>query len=294
VLEDYEPAIAYLDRRLPVDPASYPLLIRSLLEANAHVAPLVRAELERVGEDAARLPHRLQSTPESGRLAQALTVKQHFAAALRRAETGNGKLSLQLPPGRLHELLRKQSYALTSWVRGSGQLNYRRFFDIADVAGLRTEDPSVFAAVHARSLPGLFDGTITGVRIDHIDGLREPTRYLQQLRDLVCERTDEIPYVVVEKILVERRSCRRWATAGTTGYEFAASVNGLFVEPAGFPKLAAHFAGLTGIHDFTTLVYDCKLDVMRCCFRPSWSLLRRCWLQLRNCHRKAPSAACAS
>ena len=266
VLEDHQPAIAYMDRRLPIDPASYPVLIRYLLESNDDIAPALRAELDRVAEDASRLPHRLHSTPESGRLAQALMVKQNLTSALERVQSER-QLTLPLSPERMHELLRQQSYALTYWVRGSGKLNYRRFFDIADLAGVRIEDPSVFEAIHARSLPWLLNGTITGVRIDHIDGLLDPTRYLQQLRDGVRERSGSIPYVVVEKILVGSEELpRRWATAGTTGYEFASLVNGLFVDPAGFPKLAKHFGELAGIRSFPGLVYNCKLEVMRLLF----------------------------
>ncbi|HSD09862.1 MAG TPA: alpha-amylase family glycosyl hydrolase, partial [Candidatus Binatia bacterium] len=130
---------------------------------------------------------------------------------------------------RLHELLERQAYRLAYWKAAFHEINYRRFFDINDLVGLRIEDPTVFAATHALVLRWIREGKVAGLRLDHIDGLFDPRGYLEKLRDAAGPI-----YLVAEKILSAGESLpRSWPIHGTTGYDFLNDVNGLFVDPRG-------------------------------------------------------------
>src|ERR1700712_1372969 len=121
--------------------------------------------------------------------------------------------------------------------------NYRRFFDIDDLAGVRVEDPEVFELTHGKVLELLGDGVLDGLRIDHPDGLADPAGYLERLRDSVPGRP---PRVWVEKILHPGEVLRDWPVEGTVGYEFLNEAQGLFIDPAGEEPLTALYAELVG------------------------------------------------
>ncbi len=128
----------------------------------------------------------------------------------------------------LRELLERQHYRLASWTVGRHELNYRRFFEVNTLAGVRVEDPLVFASVHQRTLKWCSEGHVQGLRIDHPDGLRDPGGYLHQLRHAAPDA-----WIVVEKILERGESLPDdWPVAGTTGYDFIQNVNAVFVSPA--------------------------------------------------------------
>src|SRR6185312_8570503 len=142
--------------------------------------------------------------------------------------------------GDLDAVLAAQHYRLEDW--RTGVPNYRRFFDIADLPAVAVEHDDVFAATHAEIVRLVQAGIVTGLRIDHIDGLRDPAEYLGRLRDATGGA-----YVVVEKILARDESLPAgWATVGTTGYEFLALAGGLFVDPDGFARMKALHRRLTG------------------------------------------------
>ncbi|HMC71141.1 MAG TPA: hypothetical protein VKJ07_18435, partial [Mycobacteriales bacterium] len=149
---------------------------------------------------------------------------------------------LNSDPDELDQFLQRQNYRLAFWGTARRELDYRRFFDISELAGLRIEDPEVFADTHQRVLAWLADGTLDGVRVDHVDGLRDPEGYLRRLH----ERAPDA-WVVVEKILESReRLPSSWPVQGTTGYDFTNLVGGLFVDPAGEAALTAVYASFTG------------------------------------------------
>ena len=136
-------------------------------------------------------------------------------------------------------VLAAQHYRLEDW--RTGVPNYRRFFDIGDLPAVAVEHEDVFAATHAEIVRLVRAGMVTGLRIDHIDGLRDPATYLGRLRDATGGA-----YVVVEKILARDEALPEgWATAGTTGYEFLALAGGLFVDPEGFARMKALHRRLT-------------------------------------------------
>jgi (1->4)-alpha-D-glucan 1-alpha-D-glucosylmutase len=163
-------------------------------------------------------------------------------------------------PDALDELLERQNYRLAYWRTAGHELGYRRFFDINSLAGLRVEDERVFQDTHALVLSWLAEGTVDGVRIDHIDGLREPETYLRRLFSAVPGG-----WIVVEKILEGDEKLRdSWPVAGTTGYEFLNRAGGLFVDPAGEAALTSIYEEFTGESvDYHALVREKKRLVLR-------------------------------
>ncbi|MEU6314776.1 malto-oligosyltrehalose synthase [Streptomyces sp. NPDC047014] len=168
-----------------------------------------------------------------------------------RAEGGvlrHGELEFPLREGTaglpLPELLAAQWYRPAWWREGTKALNYRRFFTISDLIGVRVEDPEVFTATHAKVLELVRDGVAQGLRIDHVDGLADPEQYLRRLRAAAGEHC----WVVVEKILArEERLPSAWPVAGTTGYDALHRVDGVFADPEGATELAAQYVKFTGL-----------------------------------------------
>ncbi|MBT2456185.1 malto-oligosyltrehalose synthase [Streptomyces sp. ISL-86] len=153
-----------------------------------------------------------------------------------------GTAGLPLP-----ELLAAQWYRPAWWREARTELNYRRFFTISDLIGVRVEDPAVFEATHAKVLELVRDGVAAGLRIDHVDGLADPERYLRRLRAAVGDGC----WVVVEKILArQERLPPGWPVAGTTGYDALHRLDGLFTDPAGTAELAARYRAFTGQPDW--------------------------------------------
>jgi (1->4)-alpha-D-glucan 1-alpha-D-glucosylmutase len=138
--------------------------------------------------------------------------------------------------GGLEALLERQHYRLMFWREGLRVINYRRFFDISDLAALRAEDAQVFEESHRLIFALLAQGRISGLRIDHIDGLHDPCGYLQRLRS-----QDTPPsYLIVEKILAHDEALpREWPVDGSSGYEFLARISALFVDPPGAGMIEA-------------------------------------------------------
>ncbi len=165
-----------------------------------------------------------------------------------------------ISPDRLGRLLAEQPYRLAYWRTGRERLNYRRFFDIADLVALRIEEPSAFDDVHRRVGRWVDQGWVTGLRVDHIDGLADPFGYLRQLR----ARIGEAPFLVVEKILAEdERLPEDWPVDGTTGYEFLNELNGVFVDRRGYERLMVHHDRFVGdVEPFGDLVRRIKLRLM--------------------------------
>lgn len=158
-----------------------------------------------------------------------------------------GMMEFPLAPGsesagELSAVLARQHYRLAHWSVADHELPYRRFFDVSHLMGVRVEDPEVFAATHRRVLEWLASGAIGGVRVDHVDGLREPAAYLERLRAAAPQA-----WIVVEKILARGEALRpEWPVSGTTGYEFLNRAMGLLLAPAGAAPLQACYEAFTG------------------------------------------------
>jgi (1->4)-alpha-D-glucan 1-alpha-D-glucosylmutase len=160
----------------------------------------------------------------------------------------------------LHRLLEEQYYRLAYWRVASDEINYRRFFEITDLAGLRAEDPEVFAATHAFVARLAQRGGIDGLRIDHPDGLADPRQYFERLARLFPRR-----WIVVEKILAEHEKLPgEWPVHGETGYRFANLLTGVFIDPAAEPRFDRIFRRFTGERrSFEEIARESRLLIMQ-------------------------------
>jgi (1->4)-alpha-D-glucan 1-alpha-D-glucosylmutase len=171
------------------------------------------------------------------------------------------ELSAWQAPDKLHAVLERQHFRL-AWWRGSGDVvNWRRFFDVNELAALRIEDETVFQIVHTLTFRLYEAGVIDGVRVDHIDGLADPARYARRLREKLvslnagrpADAPQDGPYLIVEKILGHGEALvRDWGVDGTTGYDFMDQVNALQHDPAGEAVLDDLWRDISG----RTVVFD--------------------------------------
>ncbi|HEX8967144.1 MAG TPA: malto-oligosyltrehalose synthase [Chloroflexota bacterium] len=248
-------SITYHEQRFPVAPDSYPMLLESVREQ-------LEDELGRRNEQVQELasiltairhlpPRRLlNAAAQEERNREKQIVKRRINTLFNALPAFRTALAAELrlvngSPGdsssfdRLDLLLDEQSYRLAFWRVAAEEINYRRFFDITELAAVRMEDPAVFTDTHRLLLRLVGEGKIHGLRIDHPDGLRDPAAYFRQLQQscLAALGADEAAsasgsrfYVVVEKILEASEHLRPdWQVHGTTGYDFLNVLNGLFV-----------------------------------------------------------------
>lgn len=182
----------------------------------------------------------------------------------------------------LDELLSTQVFALSDWRTALKEINYRRFFDIINMICLRMEETSVFEAAHRLILKLMAEGKISGLRVDHIDGLHDPEEYLERLRKKAPDA-----YVVVEKILMRGENLpASWPIQGTTGYDFLNYVNEVFINrnaEKSFDKIYRQFTGNTETYD--ELLYKYKRLVIQRYFHGDIDNLTRL---LRQVLRKTP------
>ena len=168
---------------------------------------------------------------------------------------------------RLRALLDLQHYRLLSWRRELAEINYRRFFDVNDLVGVRVEDEQVFHETHAFTLELVAGGLIDGVRVDHVDGLADPKRYLERLRAAVG---DGFP-IFVEKILSFGETLPRdWPVQGTTGYEFLNGLEDIFIDPAGYQAIEQTYRATRrlGKTTFRDIARAAKAAVLESSLRP--------------------------
>ena len=179
----------------------------------------------------------------------------------------NGKQGDSGSFGFLQRLLAEQNYKLAFWQNLNESINYRRFFTIAELVGIRVEDPVVFEATHGYILRLVSKNPYAGLRVDHIDGLRDPLAYLNRLQERLSsdETTKETSsYVLVEKILARDEGLpEEWPVSGTTGYDYLNEANRFFVNPQGEPHMEEIYSNFIGRRQtFSDVVYQKKKLVM--------------------------------
>jgi len=322
--------LAYHNRELPITPRSYATILEHRL------ADLV--ELGDTDDDV----QELRSIASSSRSLPAsrktdLASVEHVASEKRVIKRRLGRLleecpriasfldaTLELFQGvvgdpssfdPLHVLLEQQVYRLSYWRVESEEINYRRFFDINDLVGLRTEDPRVFRETHARIFAWVGDGGVTGLRIDHPDGLADPAGYFRRIQEHLFLKACHARYsqeekqpadwpgvsrfirrryrrqidnrpssrlarrfpVVVEKILTRDEPIPRdWTIDGTVGYEFLNAVNGLFVDPKASASIEATYHDFTGESThFARVLFDAKRLITRSSLASERNMLAR-------------------
>jgi len=276
--------ICYFDTKLPVAPKSYLLVLQHRLDELRHKLgaddPAFR-ELGGILAATTNLPERATlSTEMAGeRRLQREAIKERLwnlyqnSSAVREfldenVRVFNGRRRTPASFVFLDRVLAEQAYLLSYWLSANDEINYRRFFTITDLVGVRVEDPFVFEATHAVVLRLIEKGLVTGLRIDHVDGLRDPLGYLRRLQERVAggSTSGRHPpfFVLVEKILAEGEALpREWPICGATGYASLNALNGLFLDPEGCKKLDQIYQSFTGSNvRYEDLVYEKKKEVM--------------------------------
>ncbi|MBI2821201.1 MAG: malto-oligosyltrehalose synthase [Acidobacteria bacterium] len=304
--------IYYYDHRLPVAPRTYSKILSHTFSMLAGTLPEDDPrlqELQSILTALGYLPPRTETDPEkiAERFREKEIIKRRLATlSSENAEVGDAvDRTLQMlngtpgDPGSfdlLSDLIDAQAYRVAFWRVAADEVNYRRFFDINDLAAIRVEVPEVFEATHQLIFQLLEDQSVTGLRIDHPDGLWDPPRYFRQLQQRYLLQQlrarfgsdgldpklqafvaqwfpDESSgdgaqprplYIVAEKILCEGEALRQdWAIDGTTGYDFLSALNGIFVNDAScraFDRIYAQFTGSQA--DFRNLVHSAKKMIL--------------------------------
>ena len=282
--EKGEFSIFYLQHRFPVNPVEYPRILgraAEKLQQKSETGDEDLPEFQSLTSAFGHLPGRTETAPEkrAERIRDKEIHKRRLAALCARSHPITAAIeqtiaSMNGIPGNpasfdeLHELIKVQAFRLAHWRVAADDINYRRFFDVNDLAALRQENEAVFNQTHEFVLQLLKEGKIDGLRIDHPDGLYNPREYFQRLQ---CSAAQTLPecmaknhYVVAEKILTgEELLSENWPIHGTTGYDFASLVNGLFVDPDAEGKMTeAYWSFIRDRADFQELAYQCKKLVM--------------------------------
>ncbi|MDQ3386041.1 MAG: malto-oligosyltrehalose synthase [Actinomycetota bacterium] len=281
----------YYEHECPLDPKTYPMVLSSLEdlpedECSLELESLVTAFGNLPGRDATdeeALEERARDADiNKNRLARLCAESREIAHAIEeRVRRLNGVVGEPESFESLHRILEEQAYRLVFWRVASDEINYRRFFAINDLAGVRVEDEGVFEATHRFFLDLVGSGKISGLRIDHPDGLHDPAEYFQRLQKAAAgalgSDEKEPLYILAEKILAHHESLPEdWPIAGTTGYDFTNLVNGLFVDPDGEAGMDRSYRRFLGREtDFEELLYNCKKLIMRDALASELNVLSR-------------------
>ncbi|MBV9552833.1 MAG: malto-oligosyltrehalose synthase, partial [Alphaproteobacteria bacterium] len=255
----------YFEHRFPVSPLSY----RRVLTAGGPLLAPLAAEFASLKPSATGLREKADALKL--RLAEAARDPGIAAAIDGATRSWSGM------PGRaasfrpLHRLLDSQAYRLAYWRVAADEINYRRFFNINDLAGLRVELPDLFEETHRLIFQLMRKGDVDGLRIDHIDGLFDPAAYAARLRELFPSA-----YVVVEKILAHYEKLPPWPISGSTGYDFVNQILGLFVDPGGERAMSLIYRRVTGRGgDFDSVLGAAKRRIMDVNLASEMSVLAR-------------------
>ena len=245
--------LTYYEKRLPLSPQSYRIVLEPCVDA---------VPAEGIGIEVRDLVQNETVIANSRFLKDTLHRLREESPEFRRA-MDDSIARFNADPDRLDLVVQAQWYRLAYWRIASETINYRRFFDVTDLVGIRVENPEVFEARNRLILDWIAQGKVTGVRIDHIDGLHDPFNYLTKLQHRLGDF-----YVVVEKVLEHGEPLPpSFHCAGTTGYDFLDTVNALFVDPAGLGQLTELYQRFTGnTASFEDVVYERKKQVIELLF----------------------------
>lgn len=278
--------LLYGERRLPIAPGTYRYVLKiALRNLSEHKEEDFYAELQSILTALEYLPKRTETDPK--RIAERIREKQIIKRRLERRCTEAPQVQQAIEkalaqingePGdprsfdALDELLNAQSYRLAFWRVAAEEINYRRFFDVNELAAIRVELPEVFDAIHRLVLDFVKSGAATGLRIDHPDGLYLPREYFEKLQQRCAKalgsalpKDGRAIYMVAEKILTGAETLRKdWQVHGTTGYDFANQAAQLLVDSSAETEITKTFHRFVG-HSvpFGHLLYAKKLQVMK-------------------------------
>jgi (1->4)-alpha-D-glucan 1-alpha-D-glucosylmutase len=269
----------YFEHKLPINPQRYSEMLRTIVTA-------ANAESEPAGHHLITLAHDYRN-PNSPDFRGGPELKRR----LKDIEGGAEVIARGLTAYRggtdagaraLHLLLERQNYRLAYWRVAFSAVNYRRFFDVNDLAGIRVEVPATFRAIHTLVARLIATGDLQGLRLDHIDGLRDPAQYTRRLQLLVrkVRRDHGLPaqfYVIVEKILGEGEEMPNLpGVAGTTGYEWLNTISRVLVDGKGLDPLERIWRDVTGERmPFHAMLEAAKLRVIDTMLASEFTVLTR-------------------
>ncbi|MCC6589686.1 MAG: malto-oligosyltrehalose synthase [Bryobacterales bacterium] len=293
----YENGLLYLTlygNRLPMAPRSWTHLLEPLaarLEAQLGPADNTVMEAQSILTALTYLPEQSERDPNRvrERYREKEVVRRRFESLVQSSpdvqsildtviREVNGQPGIAASFDLLERLLNEQAYRLAFWRVAADEINYRRFFDINELAAIRVEDPVVFQAAHEVILRFISEGLITGLRVDHPDGLYDPAGYFEQLQQAVAQASPEAApfYVVAEKILTHHEHLRPWCIEGTVGYGFLNLLNGLYVDISHRSAFERLYRTFTGSHDsYPDQFYDAKKLVLQVAMSSELNVLAR-------------------
>ena len=302
--------IDYYEHRFPLDPKTYTMILshdiqklETSMEPDGPLLPrflsLLTAFKNLPDRHAARKPEaknerrrdkELHKMTLAGLCAESQEISGHIQRAVayfNQFDPENMNDSL------LHTLLERQAYRLAHWRVATDEVNYRRFFEVNDLIGLSAQNQAVADATHKLVDELLANGVIDGLRIDHLDGLHDPQKYLTRFSGLARRHGESAagaaaatPLVYLEKILeAHEKLPDSWPVHGTTGYDFTNQVNGIFVAPRMERELTATYERFIGSKvNFQDLVYECKKLIMKTSLSSELSVLAKELDELSECN----------
>lgn len=289
VLNEDDFALQYYEHFFPLAPETYsdiaglpPLGLRAELNDPAAVNDLIQAiETLRTAPPADAEP----ALEQFRRIVRAEPAVRRYLEE--RLEGINGAPGDSASFDQLDAILARQHYRLTYWRISGEEINYRRFFDINDLAGIRVEREDVFEETHRLLLELVVQGLVTGIRIDHVDGLYDPGAYLAHLRSRLREVSGREVPVYVEKILEAEERLPGWPVEGTTGYEFMARTDGLLIARAGSREMTQTYERFTGRSiRFRDVVYGAKRQITESAFAGEINVLSMQLHHIAQRHRR--------
>jgi len=298
--------VAYGDRRWPVAPRTTGRILDLALERlTLSMDDPSLHELQSIRTAISHMPHASETAPASRqergrekeiikrRLGELCTRSAEVRDAIEVAlvaknpsAVGHGDIEW------LDALLADQNYRLAYWRVATEEINYRRFFDINELAAIRMEDPRVFEATHSLVLELVGRGAVTGLRLDHTDGLYEPQAYFKLLQERLRAARGGLEgdvYVVAEKILEPNELLpRSWRIAGTSGYDFLAAINGVWVDQAAAQRMTETYCRLTGVPaEFGPFVFEAKRQLLDTTFSAEIIMLGQALRRLSETDRRS-------
>src|SRR6478609_2935310 len=277
----------YFEHRLPIAPERYSEVLRTVVrEAGAEGSAAGKGILALASQyRGLRHPNRQEAPDFKAELKAIPDSAGVIERGLAAYRAGPDRAAQTLA---LHHLLERQHYKLGHWRLASSDINYRRFFDINTLAGLRVEDAGTFEATHRLVKQLIADGRLQGIRLDHIDGLRDPAQYCQRLRRLVrdAQGTTKPFYTVIEKILCEHERLPHFAgVQGTTGYEWMNAITHVLVDAKGLEAMDETWRQISNRPPrLAPYVKDAKRRVLETLLTSEFTVLTRLLARIANGH----------
>jgi (1->4)-alpha-D-glucan 1-alpha-D-glucosylmutase len=278
----------YFEHRLPIAPERYSEILRSVVkEAGAEQSAAGKHILDLASRhQALRHPNRKEAPAFKAELKDITGAADVIGRGLDAYRAGPDRPAQILT---LHHLLERQHYRLGHWRLASSDINYRRFFDVNTLAGLRVEDAGTFAAIHRLVRRLIAEDRLQGLRLDHIDGLRDPVQYFQRLRRLIrdAQGTHGGPfYMVIEKILGEHEKLHAFSGVhGTTGYEWLNAITQVLLDGNGLEPLDEVWRQISNTPPrLAPVLKDAKRRVLDTLLTSEFTVLRRLLARIAGGH----------